>query len=265
MGDLTKAPHVLDSREVAEMVGMRHADLMRSIDRYIDVMGKNAKLRSSNFFIERTYKQAGNGKEVKRYDITKKGCEMVANKLTGEKGILFTAEYVERFNQMEQADVAAARDSYMIEDPIARAQAWIRERQQYNDAVKEVEKSKQIIGELKPKADYTDRILQNKGLVTITQIAKDYGMSGKAMNERLHELGIIYKLGGQWLLYSKYQAKGYTHSETVDITHSDGRADVVMNTKWTQKGRLFLYQKLKKHGILPVIEQNQQPVLTIVG
>lgn len=69
----------------------------------------------------------------------------------------------------------------------------------------------------------------------------------------------------QGLLYSKYQAKGYTHSETVDITHSDGRADVVMNTKWTQKGRLFLYQHLKKHGILPVIEQNQQPVLTIVG
>ena len=162
MGDLAKVPHVLDSREVAEMVGKRHANLIRDIENYIEVMGKNSKLSSSNFFIERTYKQAGNGKEVKRYDITKKGCEMVANKLTGEKGILFTAEYVERFNQMEQADVAAARDSYMIEDPIARAQAWIRERQQYNDAVKEVEKSKQIIGELKPKADYTDRILQNK-------------------------------------------------------------------------------------------------------
>ena len=100
--------------------------------------------------------------------------------------------------------------------------------------------------------------------MSITQIAKDYGMSGKAMNGKLHELGIIYKLGGQWLLYSRYQAKGYTHSETVDITHSDGRADVVMNTKWTQKGRLFLYQHLKKHGILPVIEQNQQPALTIV-
>ena len=160
---------------------------------------------------------------------------------------------------------AASRDSYMIEDPIARAQAWIRERQQYNDAITEVEKSKQLIGELKPKADYTDRILNSKSLVSITQIAKDYGMSGKAMNGKLHELGIIYKLGSQWLLYSKYQAKGYTHSETVDITHSDGRADVVMNTKWTQKGRLFLYQHLKKHGILPVIEQNQQPVLTIVG
>ena len=127
-----------------------------------------------------------------------------------------------------------------------------------------IAKQSQLIGELKPAADYTDRILQNKGLVAITQIAKDYGMSGTMMNRKLHELGIIYKLGGQWLLYSKYQAKGYTHSETVDITHSDGRADVKMNTKWTQKGRLFLYQHLKKHGILPTIEQDQQPALTIV-
>ena len=118
-----------------------------------------------------------------------------------------------------------------------------------------IAKQSQIIGELKPAADYTDRILQNKGLVAITQIAKDYGMSGTMMNRKLHELGIIYKLGGQWLLYSAYQAKGYTHSETVDITRSDGRSDVAMNTKWTQKGRLFIYNTLKKHGVLPVIEQ----------
>lgn len=130
-----------------------------------------------------------------------------------------------------------------------------------------IAKQTQLIGELKPKADYTDRILQSKSLVTITQIAKDYGMSGAAMNTKLHEMGVIYKLGGQWLLYSKYQAKGYTHSETVDITHRDGRGDVRMNTKWTQKGRLFLYQHLKKHGILPVIEQDhdEKPLLTIVG
>lgn len=102
MSDLQKLPPTLDSREVAEMVDKTHAHLCRDIAGYIEVMGKNPKLVSSNFFIERTYKQAGNGKEVKRYDITKKGCEMVANKLTGEKGILFTAEYVERFNEMEQ-------------------------------------------------------------------------------------------------------------------------------------------------------------------
>ena len=101
MSDLQKLPPTLDSREVAEMVGMRHADLMRNIDHYIDVMGQNAKLRSDDFFIKQTY-TAGTGKQYKRYDITKQGCEMVANKLTGEKGILFTAEYVERFNEMEK-------------------------------------------------------------------------------------------------------------------------------------------------------------------
>lgn len=114
----------------------------------------------------------------------------------------------------------------------------------------------QIIMELKPRADYTDRILHNKGLVTITQIAKDYGMSGQAMNALLNNLCIQYKsASGQWLLYAKYQDKGYTHSKTIDIVRSDGRSDIVMETKWTQKGRLFLYEKLKTAGLLPMIER----------
>ena len=66
----------------------------------------------------------------------------------------------------------------------------------------------QVIKELKPKADYTDMILKNKGLVTITQIAKDYGMSGKEMNKILHERGIQYKQSGQWLLYKQHQGEG---------------------------------------------------------
>ncbi|MCC0669203.1 phage antirepressor KilAC domain-containing protein [Clostridioides sp. ZZV14-6153] len=115
-------------------------------------------------------------------------------------------------------------------------------------------KQQQIIGELKPKADYTDLILRNKGLVTITQIAKDYGMSGKAMNKKLHELGIQFKQSGQWLLYSDYQSKGYTHSETINIVKADGTPDIKMNTKWTQKGRLMIYKKLKSIGVLPTIE-----------
>lgn len=114
----------------------------------------------------------------------------------------------------------------------------------------------QQIAELKPRADYTDKILHNKGLVTITQIAKDYGMSGNKLNEKLHELGVQYKQSSQWLLYAKYQDKGYTHSETVNITRSDGRPDIKMNTKWTQKGRLFLYNLLKSNDILPTIEKN---------
>lgn len=119
----------------------------------------------------------------------------------------------------------------------------------------EVSVKNQIIGELKPKADYYDEILKNPGLVTITQIAKDYGMSGKKMNDILHDLGIQYKQSGQWLLYDKYSKNGYTHSETVDIVRSDGRRDVKMNTKWKQKGRIFLYNMLKDKGIVPMIEQ----------
>ena len=116
-------------------------------------------------------------------------------------------------------------------------------------------KQKQLIGELKPKADYTDKILKNTGLVTITQIAKDYGMSGQKMNELLHNLKVQYKQSDQWLLYSEHHGKGYTHSETVDIKRSAGREDIKMNTKWTQKGRLFIYDLLKKNYILPLIEK----------
>lgn len=115
---------------------------------------------------------------------------------------------------------------------------------------------KQIIGELQPKANYVDIILNNKSLLTITQIAKDYGMTGQKMNKLLSELGIQYKQSGQWLLYRQYHDKGYTHSQTIDIYRSDGRPDVVMETKWTQKGRLFLYELLKGVGIVPVIERD---------
>lgn len=113
----------------------------------------------------------------------------------------------------------------------------------------------QQIAELKPKADYMDMIVNNKSLVTITQIAKDYGMSAKQMNHILNTLGVQYKQSGQWLLYAKYHHLGYTSSETVDIVRSDGKRDVKMNTKWTLKGRIFLYDLLKEHDILPMIEK----------
>lgn len=112
----------------------------------------------------------------------------------------------------------------------------------------------QQIGELKPKADYYDRILSNKSLMTITQIAKDYGMSGKKMNSILHDLKVQYKQSDQWFLYSNLQDKGYTSSETIEVPKSDGTTFLKLNTKWTQKGRIYLYELLKKHNFLPVIE-----------
>ncbi|AXU82730.1 TPA: phage antirepressor KilAC domain-containing protein [Clostridioides difficile] len=157
------------------------------------------------------------------------------------------------------------KDSYMIDNPIERAKRWIEEQKEKEQLQLEGKMKDQVIKELKPKADYTDMILKNKGLVTITQIAKDYGMSGKEMNKILHERGIQYKQSGQWLLYKQHQGKGYTHSETIDITRSDGMTDVKMTTKWTQKGRLFLYDLLKVNNILPDIEKEYSYQTSMLG
>lgn len=102
--------------------------------------------------------------------------------------------------------------------------------------------------------DYSLSVLMAKHICS-TQIAKDYGISARKLNQILKDLKIQYKVGGQWVLYSKYQNNGYVHSRTIDITRIDGRPDVTMQTEWTQKGRLFLYEELKKHGYVPVIEQ----------
>lgn len=116
--------------------------------------------------------------------------------------------------------------------------------------------AEQQVQEMKPKVTYYDRILSNKALVAISVIAKDYGMSGTAMNNLLHRLGVQYKQGKTWLLYSKYQTTGWTQSETTMVKRKDGTEKAVLNTKWTQKGRLGLYELLKLHNYLPLIEQD---------
>lgn len=122
----------------------------------------------------------------------------------------------------------------------------------------ENKRKEQLIGELKPKANYVDWILRSKSTVNINAIAKDYGISARQMNKILHELRVQYCQDKQWLLYSKYQGCGYTHSKTIEFKHTDDTLDTRLHTQWTQKGRLFLYDLLKKErNILPVIEKQK--------
>lgn len=113
------------------------------------------------------------------------------------------------------------------------------------------------IAELAPKASYCDTILQCASAVTVTQIAKDYGMSAIALNRKLAELGVQFKQGKTWIAYQKYAQKGYTQSQT----HYVGDDICVTYTCWTQKGRMFLYDLLKSNGILPLIEQSERAIV----
>ena len=115
----------------------------------------------------------------------------------------------------------------------------------------------QQISELQPKATYYDVVLNCKDLVSVTEIAKDYGKSGKWLNEKLHELGVQFKQGGKiWLLYQKYAEQGYTSTKTQTYNGNDGEVHTKVHTYWTQKGRLFIYDKLKAEGILPIMEKS---------
>ena len=119
---------------------------------------------------------------------------------------------------------------------------------------------KQQIAELQPKASYYDVVLNCKDLLSVTEIAKDYGKSGTWLNKKLHELGVQFKQGKIWLLYQKYAEKGYTSTKTHTYPADDGEVHTKVHTYWTQKGRLFIYEQLKGEGILPLIEREQTEV-----
>lgn len=112
----------------------------------------------------------------------------------------------------------------------------------------------QQIAEMKPKATYYDVVLKCKDAVNISVIAKDYGWSGIRMNEYLHDKGIQFKQGDTWLLYQKHADKGYTRTNTHVYEDSNGFEHTKVHTKWTQKGRHFIYEQLKADGIYPQIE-----------
>lgn len=120
----------------------------------------------------------------------------------------------------------------------------------------------QQLAEAAPKVSYYDLILNCKDLISVSKIAKDYGMSAIKMNETLRDLGIQYRQGNVWLLYQKYASQGYTSTKTHEYIGSDGANHAKTATYWTQKGRLFIYNKLKENGIVPMIERGDDNAAT---
>ena len=137
---------------------------------------------------------------------------------------------------------------------IAAFTALKEEREKNKRLMAAVAVGQQQIAEMKPKATYYDVVLKCKDAVNISVIAKDYGWSGIRMNEYLHEKGIQFKQGDIWLLYQKYAPNGYTKTNTHVYEDGKGIKHTKVHTKWTQKGRLFIYEQLKADGIYPQIE-----------
>ena len=132
--------------------------------------------------------------------------------------------------------------------------ALLKNLQQEQNMRREAE---QRVRKLQPLADYTALILACPETVSVSQVAQDYGMSAVAFNRILKRAGIQYSVGGQWVLYAAYKDRGLVQSYTFNYRHTDGTDGCRMYTRWTQRGRLFLYDILKKIGIIPMIEKNK--------
>lgn len=251
MTDLIIKKETMTSLEIAEVTGKRHDSILRDI-RNILSQGVDA-----HNFVETSYTDKSN-RQQKCYTLTKKGCLILASGYD----VILREKIINRWEELETKE----RSQYQVPRSFAEAlmlaakqQEQIEEQQKQLEAnTKEIVELNGAIAEMKPKVTYVDMILASKETVTTTKIAQDYGQSAKAFNVLLRNFGVQHKVGGQWVLYAKHLPFGYVQSDTFPIVHKNGMNGTVMHTKWTQKGRLFLYEELKKHNIMPLIEQNKK-------
>lgn len=240
---------VVSSRMVAERFGKRHADVIRAIEEKIEI---NAKLRSSNYYIENTYIDSMN-RPKKEYLMTRDGFTFIVMGFTGAEADKFKLAYIEAFNKMEET-----LKNQTPATPLTYKEALIAlvEQVELNEKLElENKQQQEVIEVMKPKSAYCDMVLLADGAVPITIIAKDYGMSAKAMNQLLNKYGVQYKMGGTWVLYAQHQRQGYTSSYTGVECETQFGDYAYVSTRWTQKGRMFIYETLKEHGILPEVER----------
>lgn len=233
---------------VAEKFNKEHRDVTKAIRRLLTSAQNCAVLQ---MFVETHYVNEQN-KEQPMFVMNRDGFTLLAMGFTGKKAMQFKLDFINAFNRMESA---LKTQSFQVPQTFSQALLLAAQQAEQIEAQqKQIEAKDKRIGELEEMTEYTRIVLQSPSTVYITQIAQDYGMSAMKMNATLRDLRIQHKVGNQWILYAKYMKEGYVQSDTYRYTHRDGREDVAMGTKWTQRGRLFIYNELKKKGILPLIE-----------
>lgn len=239
----------MSSLQIAELTGKQHAHVMRDIRNLLE-----QGVSESNFGLS-SYKQEqpnGGFKEVSCYNLTKKGCLILAS---GYNAKLREA-IINRWEELELANhpkvPTTFREALLL---AAEQQAQIEEQQKMISEQSEIIVGQnEAIQQMKPKVSYYDIILQSKDTMTVKQIAVDYGMTANNLNDILRKNKVQYKVNDQWILYAQYAPCGYIKTST-GLKKNSKHNGTYNHSRWTQKGRLFLYAFLKELNILPLIEQ----------
>lgn len=249
---------VTSSRMVAEHFGMTHKNVLQALDNKKGSAENSATLNSMYF--ETTYIHEQNKQEYREVLMNRDGFSLLAMGFTGPKALEFQLEFINEFNRMEQ------ELKKQIQVPTSYAQALLEAGRLALELEQEIGKVKALsddiqvlehrIAEHEPKLTYLDTILQSNEAVTITQIAADYGISATALNSILSEAKVQRKVNKQWILYTKYMNHGFTKSQTITVPRNDGTLKQIMNTNWTQKGRLFIHELLSELGYIAKFDAN---------
>ena len=214
--------NTISSREVAEMMGVRHRDLPEKIDSISkDLATENSVAK---YWIQGTFENRG--KHYREYQVKKRGCEFLAHKTTGTKGNLFTDKYMDRFEEMEKKLQKQLPGTYIeaLEQLLAS----------------EKEKARVQL-ELKDEQHKNEMLMHFNKLYTTTEIAKELGMKSAAkLNKVLNDKGIQFKQNGTWVLYSDYSECGYVSIKQTLLENGH----IIYDRKWTQEGRKFLLELL---------------------
>lgn len=244
----------ISSREVAKMMGIRHGDLLSKIDKINDDFN-NGKIRSSKYWIESTYKQAGNGKVNREYQVTKLGCEFLAHKTTGIKGNLFTAKYMDKFQMMEeyiknQIPQLSPEDQAVLN--IINANDKLDKALAIKDYKDIIEKPLlQEIDRIKPLAQKFEVFLKDDGLIDINTFAKTLGIKNLGRNNMYK-----YLRDNHYIDKNNYAMQRYINQKLFILKPRGykenyyGERMLIFKTFITKKGLAYLLGKLVEDGYI---------------
>jgi Rha family phage regulatory protein len=229
-----KGTPITNSLLVSQKFGKEHKDVLRTIR---NLTAENCAVLS--MFYETTYYNEQN-KQQPMFVMNRDGFTLLVMGFTGKEALKFKIDFIEAFNKMEELIKSGANQI-----PQTFSEALMLAARQ----AEKIELQEKEIKKLAPRAEYTDKVLQSDSTYTMTQVAKELGMSAVKLERKLHEEGIMFKQSGQWMLYAKYQDKGYTQSRTHTFTHSDGTRGTNTITVWTETGRAFVHWLFKTSAV----------------